>query len=146
MKPMWNRRRRREELDEEIRNHLRMAEQDCIDRGDNPEDARYAARREFGNLDMVRETTREMWGWSWLDRLAQDLRYAFRQMRRNSGFTLAVVLTLALGIGANVAVFSVVNECSFSPNRNCSTFPFSVGPSIAQTPDRSNGDRSIAAP
>jgi hypothetical protein len=77
--------RRETDLEEEIQSHLRMAEQDCLDRGENPEQAKYRARREFGNLDMVKETTREVWGWSRLDRLIQDLRYAVRQIRRNPG-------------------------------------------------------------
>jgi predicted permease len=115
VKAFWSRKRREEELDEEIRSHFRMAEQDCIDRGDSPDEAKYAARREFGNLDMIKETTREMWGWSWPGRLAKDLRYTLRQFRRNPGFTLAAVLILALGIAANTTILSWISATILDP-------------------------------
>ena len=107
--------RREEDLEQEIRDHLRMAERDRVDRGEDPEQARFAVRREFGNVDMVKETVRNIWGWIWLDRLIQDLRYGLRMIRRNPGFSAAVAITLALGIGANIAIFRVLNAVDLRP-------------------------------
>src|SRR5487761_95920 len=95
----WHRRRHRDaELDEEIRAHLNMAIQERIARGESPGEAATSARREFGNELLVKEVTREMWGWTLLERFFRDLRYGFRQLRRSPGFSAVVVLSLALGI------------------------------------------------
>ena len=98
------------ELDAEIGFHLAEEIEERIAAGMSPEQARTAARREFGNVPLIRELTRETWGWGAAERLCQDARSALRMMRRNPGYTCAVVVTLALGIGLNAAMYGLLSR------------------------------------
>ncbi len=107
--------RREEEIREEIAAHLGMAIADKMAHGASHEEAERAARAEFGNTTHIAEVTRETSGSLWLERLGQDLRYGWRALRRTPAFTVVAVATLALAIGANSAVFTVVNSVLLQP-------------------------------
>jgi putative ABC transport system permease protein len=105
----WWRGDREADLERELRSHLEAEISDQRDQGLSAEEARYAARRAFGNPGLVSEEVREMWGWGPIERLLQEVRFSVRTLRKNPGFTVFAVLALALGLGANAAIFSVVD-------------------------------------
>ena len=112
---IFHRRRLEQDLQDELSSHLDMDEQERIQRGESPEEAHYNARRDFGNLLRPAENARESWGTAGIDRLLQDVTYAFRQMQRNPGFAAVAILTLGIGIGATTAIFSIVNAVLIRP-------------------------------
>jgi predicted permease len=100
------------ELEEELQNHLEMQAEEFRECGLDPPAARYAAMRRLGNTTLLKETSREIWAWRWLEALSQDLRFAVRMARRAPSFALLAILTLALGIGLNSAIFSLMYDAT----------------------------------
>jgi predicted permease len=112
----WRARREQEEdLARELDTHLAIAVDEQRERGLSHDQARSAAQKQLGNVTLLKEEMRQMSGWTWLERLVQDARYALRMMRKNPGFAAITICTLAIGIGANTAVFSVVDHVVFRP-------------------------------
>jgi predicted permease len=115
VKHWWNWRRRDAELEKEIQHHLRMAEAERAERGVSWQEAKTAARHEFGNVGMVKELAHDVWGGRWLRDIAEDARYGLRILAKNPGSTVVVIVALALGIGMNATVFSFVNALLLRP-------------------------------
>ncbi len=109
LKEILSPRRRYNELAESIREHLEEKAEDLMEEGLSREEAMHRARREFGNATLIEERSREVWQWPRLESVWRNGKHAVRQLRHNPGFTVTVVLTLALSIGANTAIFSIVN-------------------------------------
>jgi hypothetical protein len=111
----FSKRRMDEEFDQELRAHLDMLQERFIRRGMEPVEAFYAARRQFGGLAQVKQDLRDRRTLPFIDLLVQDIRHAFRQLRRSKRFTASAALTLALGIGATTAVFAVLHTVVLQP-------------------------------
>ncbi|SRR6266536_2880373 len=115
LRALFQKRKLDAEMDEEMRAHIEMQTQENIKAGMHPEEARYAALRQFGWVESIKETCREQRGVSWIEHLIQDSRYGLRMLRKNPGSTAMAVLILAIGIGGNTAVFSVVDKAILNP-------------------------------
>ncbi len=112
---LFQKRLRKQEIDEEFEAHLALESKLLQERGLSREQADFRAHRSFGNKSLLAEDTREAWVWGWFDRLSQDLRYAARTLLRNRAFTPAAVLSIALGIGAGTAVYSIADTIFLRP-------------------------------
>ncbi len=111
----WRITKRNADLERELQSDLALEEEEQRERGLSSEESRYAALRAFGNPTLIREQTHATWSWIWIESLANDLKYAFRGMRRNAGSTVFAILIVGLGIGGASTVFSVVNALLLRP-------------------------------
>src|ERR1700704_3156747 len=115
LQQLVSRRREYRNLSDEMAEHLQEKVDELMSSGMSRQEAETAARRQFGNALLLEEHSREVWQWATFDTVLRDLKYAFRQLRRNPGFTFTVLLTLSVAIGANTAVFTMVNALLLRP-------------------------------
>src|SRR5271168_158139 len=115
LKRLFGRGRRYEDLSVSIQEHIDERAEELIDEGMTRKQAEQTARREFGNVTLLRERSREEWQWSSLESILADIKFTFRRLRKSPGFAVTVLLTLGIGIGANTTVFSVVNGVLLKP-------------------------------
>src|SRR6266571_5378857 len=115
LKQMFSRRRFYGELSEEIQEHLEEKTEELMAGGMSKEEATKAARREFGNVTLIEERSREVWQWPKLENTFADIRFALRRFHKTPGFALAVIVVLALGITASVSIFAFVNAALLKP-------------------------------
>src|SRR6266404_5260428 len=115
LKQLFSRRRLYGDLSEEIQEHLEEKIEELVAGGMSRKEARYAARREFGNVRLTEEDSRGVWRWAMIEDLFMDIRFGARMLRKNPGFTAVAIVTLALGIAANTTIFSTVNGWMLRP-------------------------------
>jgi hypothetical protein len=111
----WKRKQRERDLDDEIAHDLALDADERAREGVSREEAEHASRRDFGNVALVMEETRGVWGWMWIEALVQDLRYGVRTLRKSPGFAATAIVALALGIGVNSAFFSIFDQAALRP-------------------------------
>src|SRR5690349_10569332 len=159
LRSLFRKQRVENELNDELRFHLEKLLEENVAQGMSAEEARYAALREFGGVEQAKEECRDSWGMRMVSELGQDICYGLRQLRRNPGFTIVAVLTLALGIGANTAIFSLLDTVLLktlpvnhpeqlvllrwaSPHNTTDSLPY---PTFAQLRDNSNALAGVFA-
>jgi putative ABC transport system permease protein len=136
--------RRGDQLRDEMQQHIEFETRANMEAGLSAEEARYAALRKFGSVSLAREESRDIWGWLWLERLSQDLRYAARGLLKSPVFTGVAVLSLLLGVGASTALFSVVYGVLIAP------YPYAKpneiwAPAVVAPKEKPNGWHSYTA-